>query len=428
MTPGLETVRALLISYHFPPFGSPGSHRVAAFARHLPSSGVDLTVVTTDEPRFPRLDPSTLDRIPRDVRVVRVGSTASGFHWIARRSLDGIGPVVARLLDRVARPDHAIAWSAIAGAVAGRIAAARGIDRIVTSSPPHSTLLSGAIARAIAGPGTRWVADLRDPLAGGTDTPNGAFSWLPVRALRAADGIVCNTSAMEAAIRADLPAATTTTIPNGYDEDAVDRARRQTPVPRPGRDAFRIVHAGALYGGQRDPVGLIRAIGEAQSRAPRPVRFRLVLAGADPERLPPGVRDAVDRLPPPARVEFPGFLPHDAMLAAMADADLLVLFQPSSFPLQIPSKAYEYIALGRPLLALGAEDGATADLVRGYRRGRVVAHDDVDRIAATLVERAGSGPGDDDAGDDEEIRALAPGRREVSSRLARFLREIAGRG
>jgi glycosyltransferase involved in cell wall biosynthesis len=327
-----RNLRVVVISYHFPPFGSPGSLRVGAFARHLPGLGLDLDVVTTDEPRFPRLDAALAARLPEDLAVARVGAACSGFHWAARDPRRSPGTIVARILDRLARPDHAIAWSLCAGLAAGRIARDRDADVVLTSSPPHSTLLAGRLARGLAGPRVRWVADLRDPLLG----DGGPIGSMPSRALETADGIVCNTAAMEAVLRRERTAAATTTIPNGYDEDAIDRALAAAAAAPRDPDEIVLVHAGALYGGQRDPTGLLRAVDRVQAGASRAVRFRLVLAGADPARIPAPVAEAIERLPAPAVVELPGFLPHAAMLERMASADLLVLFQPVGFPLQIP--------------------------------------------------------------------------------------------
>jgi glycosyltransferase involved in cell wall biosynthesis len=69
-----------------------------------------------------------------------------------------------------------------------------------------------------------------------------------------------------------------------------------------------------------------------------------------------------------------------------AEADVLLLIQGGGFHMQVPSKAYEYLAMGRPILAITG-DGATADLVRTSPIGRVVPPGDEEGIAAYLRER-----------------------------------------
>jgi glycosyltransferase involved in cell wall biosynthesis len=52
----------------------------------------------------------------------------------------------------------------------------------------------------------------------------------------------------------------------------------------------------------------------------------------------------------------------------------------------LSGKVYEYIAAGRPILAVVPPDGAAAALVRETGAGVVVAPDDVEGIRAALVD------------------------------------------
>jgi hypothetical protein len=61
-------------------------------------------------------------------------------------------------------------------------------------------------------------------------------------------------------------------------------------------------------------------------------------------------------------------IPHDLCLQQMAMANVLLVLQPA-YPLQIPAKIYECIAMRRPLLVIGGE-GATAALVTRHQLGR----------------------------------------------------------
>jgi glycosyltransferase involved in cell wall biosynthesis len=50
----------------------------------------------------------------------------------------------------------------------------------------------------------------------------------------------------------------------------------------------------------------------------------------------------------------------------------------------LSGKVFEYLAAGRPILAVVPPDGAAADLVRQTRAGIVVAPDDVDGMRVAL--------------------------------------------
>jgi glycosyltransferase involved in cell wall biosynthesis len=52
----------------------------------------------------------------------------------------------------------------------------------------------------------------------------------------------------------------------------------------------------------------------------------------------------------------------------------------------LSGKVFEYIAAGRPILAVVPPDGAAAELVRETGSGIVAAPDDVDAIKTALVE------------------------------------------
>jgi len=92
----------------------------------------------------------------------------------------------------------------------------------------------------------------------------------------------------------------------------------------------------------------------------------------------------------------------------MASAAALLLLAQDQ-PLQVPAKAYEYIAVGRPIIALTG-DGATADVVREYRAGVAIPPHDGDSLKTALLDAYGEWKGQLD-------RQLV--RRPVDSRLDR---------
>ena len=86
-----------------------------------------------------------------------------------------------------------------------------------------------------------------------------------------------------------------------------------------------------------------------------------------------GLRDVVEIVPR---------MPRRDSLAEMMAASALLLVQPGH-PLSIPAKVYEYLATGRPILAI-ADEGETANLVRGSGAGIVVGGGDEDAMVRAL--------------------------------------------
>ena len=77
-------------------------------------------------------------------------------------------------------------------------------------------------------------------------------------------------------------------------------------------------------------------------------------------------------------------MPYDEAMRMQIKADVLLLVQPG-FPLQVPRKLYEYMALQRPILALTEEEGATARIVKQCHLGSV-ASNSADAIKLALYK------------------------------------------
>lgn len=145
-------------------------------------------------------------------------------------------------------------------------------------------------------------------------------------------------------------------MPHLYDPEPVSLVE---PVRRhrwPRR--LRLVHTGNFYG-QRTPLPLFQAIADIgwSGRA-----LEVVLAGmAIPEH-----RQTAKKLGLNRRVKFLGSVSHQQSLAHAAAADvLLVIDAPSQGPSPfLPSKAVEYLAWDKPLLAITPAGSPTDHLLR----------------------------------------------------------------
>ncbi len=144
-----------------------------------------------------------------------------------------------------------------------------------------------------------------------------------------------------------------------------------------------LLHAGTLYG-TRNPLPLMHAIARAIERGVLARdRFRLRLLGpvslpvdlaAESRRL--DLKDVVELVPRVSRTES---------LREMVSASALLLVQPVT-TVSVPGKAYEYLAAGRPLLAL-AEESETAELVCASGIGVSIQPDaGVEAIEAALLK------------------------------------------
>jgi glycosyltransferase involved in cell wall biosynthesis len=279
--------------------------------------------------------------------------------------------------------------------------------------------------------GRPWVADFRDPWSSKPwieewerrEWRAWGLRRLERLVVRSADRVVLNTDAMHddfVARYSDVDPTRFRSIPNGYDPSEFEGL---APRPRE-RGPFRLTHAGGLYR-RRSPLALFEAIRNLlDSGAIGEGELELELIGPivlDGVSLP----EAISARRLSSIVRHVPSLPHRDALQALVEADALLIVQPDA-QTQVPGKLYEYLYVGKPVVAL-AHPGATADLIAAGRLGWVADPDRVDQVAAAIlaaVRSRGGGLPDPAA----RCRLLARhDARALTAELAALLRECAPR-
>jgi glycosyltransferase involved in cell wall biosynthesis len=84
-------------------------------------------------------------------------------------------------------------------------------------------------------------------------------------------------------------------------------------------------------------------------------------------------------------VDASGYLPHQDAVMTMRQADLLIyLVRPGSFQALIPGKTFEYIAAGKPVLAIGDRIEGM-QLLMQHAPARHCAFEAIDEIRCALL-------------------------------------------
>lgn len=383
--------------------------RPAKFVKYLSRFGWEITVVTTQASLCRELhgvqDPALLREIPAGVVIRRIesaerplepprGALGRGRLDFERR-LATLAPVdlarrwpePARLLRRWwwARraADPSQGW---AERVAGELAV-RG-ERwplILATAPPCSSLLA---AQTLA---RRWrvpfVADLRDPWCAG----NRALSVrlfghrrLEGSVLREAARTIVVTAGMRELYERAWPACSgrLEVIENGVD---LEEPPWREPC-RPASDRFDVVYTGVLTE-DRSPEPFFRAAGLAIAQSPEFARdLRIIIAGriGTTRFLARRHRAMAKEAGLREHLEEPGYLPHDEVIRLQRSAGLLLTIVAGGTHIA-SGKSYEYVAAGRPILALTEPGGAATEVLR---RAPVVVFprfDDPESIAGELL-------------------------------------------
>lgn len=410
--PRESTRRALVITCNFPPDAAVGTMRTLRLVCHLARTGWAVEVLTQPEHSLRAgtvIDRSLLDKVPPEVEVTRpaavrpfeeiarvISGRRSGVAQASRKSSGHTQPDTSSQpgfmsqMKRVARaatalPDREVGWLLPAALEGWRRARRQRPDVIYSSGPPFTAhLVAMCVAYATGSP---WVADFRDPWARAPWREDrfaferlawAMFERLVVRRCHAAVFVTETNRRDFAEHHGPKVASRFSVVSNGC-----DRTEFQGLVARENATdkAAVLLHAGSLYGA-RNPAPLFRAVAKAiQAGQLDANRFRVRFIG----RLGPSfdLPGLVRELGLQHVVEFGDHVPRREGLQQMLDAAALLVVQPVT-TVSIPAKMYEYMAAGRPILALAEPGGETSDLVQRTRAGVAVRADDESAICCGL--------------------------------------------
>ncbi len=402
--PGERVKKLLMLAYHFPPLTTSGMYRSLQFARYLPLHRWAPTIVTVRPETIAApgaLDDAPLRDLPEETRIERARvfeplqaalsirdrfSSRNGSERPTETNTSLAAETTATwrdwISDLLSLPDRQAGWIPAASSRALSLIRERGADGIYSSSPPASTHVAALVTARLSG--LPWIADFRDPWISNRFAPvrrtrffDSVDRWLEREVVARADRIVVNTEELRDdfrrryAGRADI----FVTITNGFDPE-----ERLPPAPKEKGKPFTIIHTGTIYG-LRDPTPILRAVENLIRRGiarEDDLSLRFLGSVAGEERW----RDLLSRGPLSRVVRFEPKAPRPEALRSLARSDLLLLIQTGT-ELQVPRKLYEYVAVGKPILALVTE-GATENLIRKENLGWIVHPDRPEEIEKVL--------------------------------------------
>jgi hypothetical protein len=373
--------RVLMVSPHFPPDTSAGTHRVRLLAPHLPAAGWEPTVVTVDPAAYEgALDPDLAALVPSTVRVVRATALPSD----TTRRL-GLGDLGLR------------SWFGLKQACDSLLANETFDALFITIYPTYPALLGPILKRRHRLP---FVLDYQDPWVGawGREVGGGPggtpdfksratraiAEWCEPFVVRAADGLtaVSSRTYQDALNRvSDAQPRACAEIPIGFDVADINHLRRA-----PRRNTWFPAEDGRMhlcYVGTLLPTGfeVLRAFlaGLALLRdrdGAAADRIRLHFFGTSNQRDP----KSPERVMPVARemgvaqfvTEHPPRLDYLDALSVQTHADALVLLG-SIEPHYTASKIFPALLSGRPMVALYHSASTVVQMLSGRENASVMA-------------------------------------------------------
>ncbi|MBK7943891.1 MAG: glycosyltransferase [Flavobacteriales bacterium] len=368
--------RVLIITYYWPPNGGVGGQRWLKMCKYLPEHGWQPVVYTPANPEMSAVDEGLLRDVAPDLEVIKrpITEPFSLYKRFTGRAKDERiqtaflkeeGSNAPGWKERFALwvrsnffvPDARVWWVRPSVRHLRQYLRDHPVDAVVTTGPPHSMHLIGlGLKRSL---GVKWIADFRDPWTGIdyyhllslTDWADRRHRRMEREVLSRADQVVSVSWHWAKDLEA-LGAKNVRVITNGYD-------RADLPATTESVDErYSLVHSGSMSP-TRDQPGLWKLLAQLCA-SDKAFAERFVLRFIGP--VDANVLASVNAAGLGAHVERMGRLTRAEAMRGIAMARVLLLpINTTANQLGIlPTKLYEYLSTGRPILAVGPRDGDVA--------------------------------------------------------------------
>ena len=362
--------------------GGSGALRPAKLAKYLPDFGWNPLIVAARNPDwYYAYDTALLEELPDEIEITRTFMLRCA--WIHRL----LNPLRIRKMDKLLsrfliQPDDQIGWIPFAYSSGLDIVRRGSVKAIYSTSAPLSChLIAYLIHRKTQIP---WVADFRDEWF---ENPDFSFPTslhrrfhyhLEERIVKTAHKVI-----------APAPEFCRLLTKHGGDDNkfvtiqmGFDAADFSDPsVSRADRKSEFVISFSGLFYRSFRPSNLVKALNELidEGKVP-PERIQVKFVGAN-------TADDIHCKDPHSICEFTGFVSHKEAVEHLKNSDaLLLLLSEERGKNVVPSKTFEYMASGNPILAVVPSDGEVADIIRKSKTGIVADFRDIEAIKAAYLQ------------------------------------------
>jgi len=391
--------KVLIITYYWPPSGGGGVMRWLKMSKFLPELGWQPIIYTPENPDPSVIDESLLKEVhpqivelktpiwePYDFYRKLTGkksgakfkagyiSEASDGNWKSRLSVFVRGNFLI--------PDPRRFWIRPSIKFLSSYLKENPVDLIISTGPPHSMhLIALELKRKF---NVKWIADFRDPWTDIdfyhklrlTKWADNKHRKLEKKVLLNADHIVTVSPGCAAGLE-KIANRKVEVINNGF--DPLDYQFELPPLDK----KFSITHFGA-FNKDRNPSLLWEVLGEiAETDAEFKQTLCIRLIGQTDESVISDIRkNGLNE-----NIEIHDHLPHSEGLYKLSQSQVLLLplnDAPNAKGI-LPGKMYEYIALRRPILALGPAEADYSIILNETKAGIPVSFRDKTEIKRAVL-------------------------------------------
>ena len=381
-------MKALIITYYWPPAGGSGVQRWLKFVKYLQDFGIEPIVYTVDNANYPKEDDSLISEIPKNITVLKnpIFEPTDVFFWKQKgvKKKDVANSTNNSLLSFIRGnffiPDPKIFWVKSSVKFLQNYLKDHPIDVIISTGPPHSMHL---IAQKISKKNNiKWIADFRDPW---TDLYyNNEFKQLTFAkeknkrleksVLKQADCILTVSNSLKKDFL--KTAKNVVVITNGFDSEVL--LDQQVVLD----SKFTISYIGLLPK-QSNPVvffKVLKKLCDANQEFKNDVQLLFV------GDISSEVRNEIQKNNLTDITEVKGYVSHSEAIEYQKKAQVLLLLIPN-IPKSagiLTGKLFEYLTAKRPILAMGPENGDLAEILQSTNAGVVIDHQNEAKLSIEI--------------------------------------------
>lgn len=390
--------RVLIITYYWPPSAGSGVQRWLKFAKYLPEFGWEPVIFTPENPDFELKDESLEKEISPTLEVLKfpIWEPYGLFRKIKKEQLADTSKVLEKkkksftdkagiwLRANALIPDPRKFWIKPSVEFLTGLIEKGQFDAIITTGPPHSLHLIGLNLKRKTG--IKWIADFRDPWSKWEfldtlpmmDWVRKKHETFEKEVLGEADSIMTISPTFQKDFE-NLSGKKIHLLTNGF--DMTDLPENWSSL-KPSENGLEILYTGVIDA-IRNPIPFLMALKDVFEKKSGKVTLRFV--GKVSENVKTEIEsDSWLK----EHVILEGYVTHEAIFKFYQNAHLLLLILTDTKNAQgnIPGKLFEYIATGRPIVALGDPDGDSAKILYNSGSGKVYTHKDINGISSFLQD------------------------------------------
>lgn len=394
----LPKKKVLIISYYWPPCGGIGVLRCLKISKYLRNFGWEPIIYTAKNAHYPNIDHSNEKDIAEGLTVLKQpiwepyhlykfftgqkkDANVNNVFYVKEDGESPIHKLSVWIRSNFFIPDARARWIKPSVKYLKEYLEENPVDAIFSNGPPHSnTRIATLIKKEL---GIPWLADFQDPwsqvdyfkLLKLTSWGMKKHLKMEQEAFQYADKTTIVSPTWKGDLE-DLGAHNVSVIPWGFDPD--DYANLEDQVD----SLMTLTHLG-IMGYDRNPEVLLKVIAELGKELPDFSKlFRLKLVG----QVDHSIKSLIEQLEVESMVDFVGSVDRGTALKMTKSSNILLLLlnQQDNAKGRIPGKLFEYLAVKRPILALGPANSDVAHIISESQGGKSLEYDDFEGLKKHL--------------------------------------------